>query len=264
MMAEIIPNLWYDNAVKDAPYTLSAGITESPGFQWVNVSDWRDFTEFKWAPLSMSYVEMTLPSAKTMSAFIMWASVVNASLYVLSAELGAPGGGFTSLAGLQVGPSRPVCAPFPAVTVPAGNKIRITRVLISNVPDITHVFRCVFAGTGVTVERGMFNGIQPPLASGSFVSDTVLSVNGSIIGRNVRREDRQMKLDFSPVTAGWVRTSWEPFVAHMQKFACFYQWNPNGPYGTEIVFAGAEQISPPENINLKGYMKVGMTLRCLL
>jgi hypothetical protein len=88
-------------------------------------------------------------------------------------------------------------------------------------------------------------------------------VNGSIIGRNTRRVDREARLDFSPVTAAWVRAYWEPFVVHMQKYGCFYQWNPT-TYPAEIVFAGCERIMPPENSNLKGYMKVGMALRVLL
>ena len=262
-MAEVFPNLWYKNALMGAPYTLNGGITEASGFEWANVSDWRDFTEFKWAPVSMSYIEMTLATTQSVSAFILWASVCNHSLYTLSAELGSPGGGFTDLADIHTGSTLPVPVTFAAVSVPSGNKIRITRVLIGGEPDINHFFRLAFAGSGMVPERGMFNGVQPPTLSGSIVSDTVISVNGSIIGRNTRRVDRQMRLDFSPVSAAWVRNNWEPFVSHMQKYGCFYQWNPV-TYPLECAFGGAESIVPPENSNLKGFMKVSMPMRLLV
>lgn len=260
-MAEVFPNLWYNNAILGATYTLNGGLAETAGYEWANVSDWRDFSEFKWTASASSYAEMTMAASIAVSSLIMWCAASPAgATFTVSAELGASGGGYTTMGTLVIAANSvvPVITTFAQVTVPSGNKIRVTRTTAGSIFTI----REIFVGAAFVPERGMFKSVKPPTLSGTIVSDTIISCNGSILGRNTRRVDRAQTLDFAPVTAAWVRASWEPFAAHMQKYACFYQWNPT-TYPADLVFGAAEQIQAPEQDSHIPYMHVSMPLRVL-
>jgi hypothetical protein len=264
-MAENFPRMWWVNQIVGAGYTLGGGLTESAGFEWANTCDWRDFSEFQWVATTGSFAEL-LPAVTPylISGFFIWLSRTPvASTFVLSAELTTSGAGFTTIATIVVpaGTTAPVGAALTAPKViPAGCKFRITR---TDATGQAVVFRQIFVGSSLDGQRGQFGGIAPPTLSGTIVTNTTIAVNGSILGRNIRRTDRGYKIDLSPVTPEWVRGAWEPFAAHMARFACFFQWN-SVDYPNEIVFGGAEQIVPPENSNPPPYMAVSMPLRVLL
>lgn len=260
-MAEVFPNIWYSSAILGSTYTLNGGLAETAGYEWTNVSDWRDFSEFKWTASASSYAEITVPAAIPISSLIMWCSVsAGGATFEVSAELGLSGAGFTALGSITVAPGSlvPVISTFTQVTIPISNKIRITRISAG----LLFTIRQIFVGAAFVPQRGMFKSVKPPTLSGTIVSDTIISCNGSVLGRNTRRVDRGQTLDFSPVTAAWVRASWEPFATHMQKYACFYQWNPT-TYPADLVFGAAEQIQPPEQDSHIPYMHVTMPLRLL-
>jgi hypothetical protein len=253
--------MWWKDQVGNGTYALAGGLVESSGFEWTNISDWRDYTEFKWLGTAASNATVVQSAIRVVSSFIMWfSSITDGGTYTLSAELSTPGGGFTTLATMVVPANSlvPLISTFTPATIPSGCKLKITR----TTAGVSHTIRCIFAGTDLTMQRGMFKGVRPPALSGSIVSDTVIAVNGSILGRNIRRVDRAQSLEINPVTASWVRSEWEPFVVHMERFAAFYQWN-SVTYPEDVAFAGAEQIVAPENGDPVPYMKVSMPLRLL-
>lgn len=261
-MSEVFPSLWYISALRRGAVTTGGGYVSQAGYEFANLYDWRDFSETRWNGVSGSYGEVLLGESTNIQSFILWPSIATSGgTYVLSAETGAPGGGFTTLATLTLlaTDTKPRIATFAVVAIPSGNKVRITRTSAGS----QHTFRLAFAGDKLVAERGMWQSVKPPTLTGTIVSDTVISVNGSLLARNVRRVDRKQMLDFSPVTQTWVRTDWEQFCQHMSKYACFYQWHPSA-YPDEVVFAGAENIDQPENASPVPFMKVTMPLRCLV
>lgn len=259
-MAEIFPRFYYDNAITGATYTLSGGLSETPSFAWSYVSDWLDFTEFVWA--GTIGAAATVASVKPLSAFGLWLAVnTDGGTYQLSAELSGAGNGYTVVATLvkAANDTVPTFVSFTQITLSAGAHFRVTRLTSGT----SHYVREMFVGPTFTPERGMWSGVKPPDQAGTLVTSMTVSVNGSILGRNIRRMDRMQEVSFHPVTQAWVRGPWEAFQLAMAKYACFYQWNPVD-YPNEVAFAAAEGITPSENTTPAGYMSVKMMLRILV
>jgi len=89
-----------------------------------------------------------------------------------------------------------------------------------------------------------------------------IGANGSVLGRSIKRLERQGKIQLENLTATWVRDSWEPFATHACRYPFFFQWNSRD-YSSEVAFAFAEQIEPPKH-TANGYLAVEMPIRMLV
>jgi hypothetical protein len=91
------------------------------------------------------------------------------------------------------------------------------------------------------------------------VVENVISVNGSILGRNLRRIVKSGNIELNYLTQSWVRSYWNPLAIHASTLAFFWRWNPVS-YPKEIGFCVADKIEAPQNSSPPPYMSVSMPL----
>ena len=261
-MAQVLPRVLYDNVFRSGGSVAYSG-SETSGFEAINAYDWRDFTLF--APADGdSNLEVTLPETTTLTSFAVWIASGSALTSVAAYYEDSPGS-FTLL-----GISSPPGATFPGVvtspqmlsftgqSVPAGRKVRVSFLGASSLK-----VRQVTVGAHLTMQRGQRSGVSPATMTGGLVVSNSIAVNGSIIGRDIRRLDRRGTIDLSHLTEAWVRSDWEPFAIHAQRYPFWYQWDPTN-YASEVAFAVADQIEAPRNSGTPGLMQVSMPIRTLV
>jgi hypothetical protein len=92
------------------------------------------------------------------------------------------------------------------------------------------------------------------------VIENKISVNGSIIGRNLRRFEKSSQINLPYLTPDWVRTNWEAFVQWAIRYPFWQRWNPT-TYPGDVAFTVADTISPPKNASPPPYMTVEMNTK---
>jgi len=269
--------LW-DSYLRKAGNVTTYSGAEVSGFEMENAYDWRDYSIFR-AAVGTTNLDTVLAITTTISEAAVWIAqrpgdysllydgqqvVYDGQPVVFAGSLlfqyeSAPGV-FTTLATFGFNPDQDTLAmvSFAPVVVPFGRKLRWVVQGGSATTDI----RQLAAGVAMENPIGQHVGQTPPTLRSGVVVTNVITVNGSIIGRNYRRLDRSDSIDWSPVMGSWVRNTWEPFTKHASKNAFFYQWAPL-LWPDEVVFAAAGDIDAPANANPTPRMKVSMPLRCL-
>jgi hypothetical protein len=246
----------YDNALRKGTVSYNGVII--PGFEPVNAYDWRDFSLFRWEPAAGSRVLMVqIDSAILVDSLVFWATAEIPAGLVFGLDWSTDGIGWTPLlSGLTVaGEMQWLDVPTP-VTVPATKWLRF---YLHNSTGLPIDFRQISFGPKLQFPMGQWNGIAPPKLLHGVVVETVISVNGSILGRNLRRITKEGMLSLNYLTQDWVRNSWNPFAIHASKYAFWWRWNPV-TYPTEIALTVADKIEAPKNSSPPGRMEVSMPL----
>ncbi len=253
-----LSEVYYDNALRNGTVTFSG--PEVSGFESINSYDWRDFSEFLVPAGTTKTLDVVLSKAMTLDALIVWCAGVTNTVVTLQEETSP--GVFTTRLTVNLaaavaldGIRYSTGGPF-AVTL--GTKIRIS---IAAVGDA--YFRQIFAGPRLQFPIGQYDGVTPPTLTHGIVSENVIALNGSVIGKNYRRIERSAAIDLEYLTASWVRSYWDAFALHMARRACFYNWSP-ALYPDDIAFAATDDINPPVNKGPPGRMSVSMKLKCLV
>jgi len=131
---------------------------------------------------------------------------------------------------------------FTGVTVSSGRRIRLSF----SGGDIN--VRQLVVGEVLEAEQGQYDDMTYPTLTGGVKTSNVVSVNGSIIGRSIKRLERRGTLSLDYLSASWYRTNWEPFAKHAARYPFIYQPNPSGQ-PTEVAFSAVEGgISSPSNM----------------
>lgn len=245
----------YSNVMRVTGNTTSYSGTEVTGFEVENTYDWRDFSLFR-SDTGTNTVDTVLAADTTIDCGAVW--TVNRELAgTILLQLETSPSVFTTLATftLSAVAETLLLTSFTSVVGLAGRKVRWSIAAGAASLDVRQL--CV----GVKLENpiGQYVGHKPINLFQGIVTTNIISVNGSIIGRNYRRLTRRDSIEWSPLDPGWLRTYWEPFTKHASRNAFFFQWAP-ATYPTEVVFASAESIDPPENISPPPKMKVSMPI----
>ena len=147
---------------------------------------------------------------------------------------------------------------FNNTTILSGRKLRF-EFQIGSDPLLV---RQLVAGQRLSLQMGQYAGISPPRLLSGIVQSNTIAQNGSILGRNVRRLERNNSIDLQYLTESWIRDNWDPFARHASRFAFIYQWNHND-YPDEVAFATGE-VQPPVNSMPPGHMSVTMPMKILV
>lgn len=230
------------------------------GFELGNAFDWRDFTSFR-VPTGTSTISLTLPlslsGSVSIDSFVMWC-VSNGTGLNLVATLKKNG---TTIGTVTAGATSGITWNdlSPSVTVSA---LDVVTVVFNNATGSTMDIRQISFGPKVTFPIGQWSGINPPNLYQGVVVENVFSVNGSIIGRNIRRLEKQGSINLTHLAESWVRTTWDTFIQNVARHAFFYRWNPVG-YPAEVAFAAADQINAPTNMMPPPLMQVQLGLKLI-
>ena len=262
-MAQTLGRVLYENLLRQG--TVSYDGTTVSGFEPANAYDWRDFSIFRADATITTNLDTTFTSDVTMDAAGVFLRLDDDTGATIAVEYETASGSnvFTQVA-LFTAPSDDSTAllqlkSFTEVTILTGARLRFK---ISGGPSDIDI-RQLCAGSRLDFPIGQHVGLQPPSLSNKLVVDNVIAINGSIIGRNTRRVTRQHEIMLEYLDDSWVRTYWEPFAEHMQRYSCFWQWDPDD-HEDDVAFAAASNISPPENSSPTPKMMVSMPLQVLV
>lgn len=255
-MGMVLAEVLYDNALRDDDITYSGAVTL--GFEPENAVDWRDFSLFRPA-VGTSTFDVIVPANHTIDTAYLWPLINSgASITSVAIQYESAPATFTTLYTFTPTTNSILSGKFGAVTVLAGRKVRVVFTGVVGDFDI----RQVTVGRRLQFPIGQWVGVAPPSLVSGVVMENVISVNGSVIARNVRRTEKKAMINLNYLEQSWVRNTWDPFAQHATRYAFWYSWNPVG-YPAELAFAVAEEISAPTNSTPVPRMAVEMPLRVL-
>ena len=253
----IYPTMLYDNIARDGGVTLTYSGATTAGFEPANTIDWRDFSLFltEAGTTTLDYTMVQDRALDTASIFIAQ-DVIGEIQF--QAELTTSV--FTTV-GTFVNPSASVLmAKFDEVTIPLGNRLRVRFVGLSQ----GLLVRQVVAGVSLVPPIGQRGGLTPPNLAGGVIRENTISVNGSILGTTIRREDRKTTLMLDNLSEDFVRTEWEAFAKHSEKYPFIYAWNFD-QYPLEVSMAAVDGSVPAaKNMDRPQHMSVEWKLRNLV
>lgn len=251
-----MPNLarvLYNNVLRDATTTTYSG-SETTGFEKENAIDFFDWTLFRTSSGSTD-LDFTMGANTDLDSFSIYTKThTTSNTIALKYESGVSS--FTTLQTYTATSGKLTMDSFNSVTVSSGRRIRIS--FTGGSVDV----RQLWAGEYMEMERGQWVGATSPVLNQGIKVTNSISVNGSFLGRSIKRNERSGKISLEHLTQAWVRSTWEPFTAHCAKRPFIFQWNPD-TYPDEIGFCFAESIQAPQNAG-NSYMSVEMPIRMLV
>lgn len=254
-MACIYPLLLYRNIANQAGATVTVS-NEDADFPEENGRDWFDYSLVA-IGAGIQTVDITLASAADCDC-AAWYFATGASGTV-DIQINT-GGGFGASLGQKVITDVPQLMRFANQALTAGMQIRFT---INNTSGAVCYLRQYCAGACMLAEQGQRGGLNPPVLNQGLMVKNSISVNGSMLGRDVRQLDRRSSIALEYLTEGWVRTYWEDFTGEAIRHAFFYAWDPDF-HPDEVVMSAADSINAPVNMDSPNTrMAVTMPIRSL-
>jgi hypothetical protein len=237
------------------------GTTEDPKYPLVNALDWRDWTLFR-VKQGTTDVVFSLPSEHTDNCFCWFFK-----------ELAATDTGFTVRLYKETSPGvfSPVMDAFDPYLAPIGmatfadttlqaGKLYLIRFVVPTGKSL--YVRQLAIGSYMSPETGQNVGVAPPSLQQNWKTTNALSVNGSLIGRNLIRLVKEYEINLEWLSPSFITNQWKPFCTHALKYPFFFRWNP-ASYPADCMFASAKTVeaptvSKPGRLNAKMPV-VGMT-----
>ena len=251
----LLPKVLWNSPLRGITPTFSG--TTLAGKPPANAVDWLDFSYFEADSGNLDYTMTTDTDIDAFSVYVATFTGTGAETITLQYE--SSPSAFTTL-GTAVNPAggKLTWQEFTPVTVSSGRKIRF----VINVGTGTLLIRQLVVGEALEMETGQFASMVYPSLNAGVKTSNTQSVNGSILGRTIKRQEKKGKLSLENLTASWVRSNWEPFAAHACRYAFIYAPNTRD-YTDEISFATMEgELKAPMNTAGRGSrMSVEMPLR---
>ena len=237
----------YDNVLRQTGAVVTYSGAVVAGFEPINSYDWRDFSLFQPAASATLITEL-LASYSPDTVCIWWADAGSNQVQVDAWN----GSSWVAVATVLQATNAMNWMDFTAV---AGTKFRFTF-------NGTNLIRQITLGVRLQFSMGQWRGVAPPKLLHGVVMENVISVNGSILGRNLRRVTKEGEITLSHLEPAWVRASWDPFAIHASKRAFWWRWDPVN-YPSEVGFTVAEKIVAPKNSSPPGRMETSMPIMYL-
>jgi len=245
------PKFLWDNVLRGITPTWSGTTVSGKGPS--NATDWFDWSYFEADAGDLDY---TMSDSTDIDAATIYTATNTATTTIaLKYESGVSS--FTTLKTWTATSGKLTLDEFSGVTVSSGRRIRLSF----SGGDIN--VRQIVVGEVLEAEQGQFTTMKWPTLTGGVKNSNVMSVNGSIIGRSIKRLERKGMLDLEYLSASWYRANFEPFVQHAARYPFIYAPDLDGRE-TEVAFAAVEGgIQSPENMGLGDRMSSKMKLHML-
>ena len=232
------------------PASVTYSGTVVVGFDPINAYDWRDFTLFQSQAAATLVLDMASASAWS-DSIVIWGPA-SAGTNGVTVEQSNDG---TTWTDPLVTGNMPLANPYWFNFAFTKRYLRLTFAGAAQYRQIT-------VGTKLTFPMGQWLDVSPPMLVQGVVVENQISVNGSIIGRNLRRFEKTGQLSLDYLSQSWVRSVWDPFVQSAIRYPFWWRWNPVG-YPTEIGFAVADSINAPKNTAPLPTMHADMNIKFL-
>lgn len=247
------PKFLWSNVLRGITPTFSGTTVSGKGP--ANATDWHDWSFFTADAGNLDFVMTSDTDIDAVSIFTRTHSTSNT--IALKYESGVSS--FTTLHTYTATSGKLTLDEFTGVTVSSGRRIRLS--FTGGDVDV----RQIVVGEVLEAEQGQYDDMTYPTLTGGVKTSNVVSVNGSIIGRSIKRLERRGNLNLEFLSASWYRTNWEPFAQHASRYPFIYQPNPSGR-PTEVAFSAVEGGVPsPSNMaNMGDRMMVKYKLHNLV
>lgn len=234
------PKFLWNNVLRGITPSFS-GTTVS-GKAPANATDWFDWSYFTADAGDLDYTVGADTDIDAASIF----TATHSTSTTISLKYESGVSSFTTLKTWTATSGKLTLDEFTGVTVSSGRRIRFSF----SGGDIN--VRQLVVGEVLEAEQGQYSDMTYPSLTGGVKTSNVVSVNGSIIGRSIKRLERRGNLNLEFLSASWYRTNWEPFAQHASRYPFIYQPNPTGQ-PTEVAFSAVEGGVPsPSNMANRG------------
>jgi hypothetical protein len=251
-----LPQVLWDNLFARSGYVTAYTGTETAGFERQNAWDWFDWSSFR-PSLGTSSLEVTLPAGATVDAAVLFSGGIAGLATSVSVEYETAPAVWASLGTFGAPAAGMVWLDIGSTAIGVGRKVRFLFTGVTGTIDV----RQVTVGARLSFPTGQWSGMAPPTLTSGVVTETVISIAGSMLGRNVRRMEKTAEIALDYLEQSWVRATWEPFAQHATRFSFWYRWNPT-EYPAEIALAGAMEIKAPTN-GKQPFMSLSMPLKVI-
>ena len=256
-MAENKSIVLYDNVLKRNSSISYSGttVTDRPPLSSI---DFRDYSFFEAEASTVTTLDFVMEFEETINAVALYvAAYSGAGNHEIKLSYESAPAVFTDLHTETDAGGALVLISFAGVTVAAGRILRFTFDLGTS----PILIRQLSVGLSLEFQRGQWSGATPFNFTQGVKRDNTTSVNGSFLGSNIRRINREYNIELSLVRNDWMRSSWENFQAYASRYTFFLQWAP-AEYPDEVAFCTATAIAKP-NQDMRDFMSISMPLRCL-
>ena len=245
------PKFLWNNVLRGITPTWSG--TTVTGKGPANATDWFDWSFFE---ADAGDLDFTMTANTDIDAASIYTATNTAST-TIALKYESSVSSFTTLKTWTATSGKLTLDEFTGVTVSSGRRIRLSF----SGGDIN--VRQLVVGEVLQSEMGQFTTMTWPTLTGGVKTSNVVSVNGSIIGRSIKRLERKGVLDMEYFSAAWYRANWEPFVQHAARYPFIYAPDLDGR-PTEVAFAAVEGgVQSPSNMGLGDRMAHKMKLHML-
>lgn len=243
--------------------------TELSGFGVSRAIDYKDYTVTRVSPASgtayhtIATYETT--QSETIDSVAALSSVANCIGDVRMAYdesgVGTSFTAYTPTSSVTTGKLNAAWVTSSEIVLPTGSLIKI-EARRASATALPMDLRQVFVGKALVFPIGQHVGIRPAiLAQGAqFVSR--MSVNGSLIGRDIVRREISATIELDYLSAAFAAGEWDSFARHAERLPFFYTSDIDAP--ALACWASADRVDAPENSTPVPLVKVSMPLSVIV
>lgn len=221
-----------------------------------------DFTFQKWAcgALPSAWTLQTPANANVDTVFIGAHNLGSTGSTVVISTAATAGGVHTNRATI-------VPTDDSAIAVMINNAgapyvVREVKVTVSGASGAAEI-GIIRAGVALQMEQPVFGGVQPIGLSRAVETRHAISETGQWLGRTIQRQARRTQMDWTHLTAAWVRSDFLPFALTL----------PQTPFGLiqnalrmpeSVAWCWTDEAPVLENMGLRDFMQVSLGMTGLL
>lgn len=252
----IKPKLLWNNVIRGITPTFSG--TTVTGKEPANATDWRDFSYFSADTGNLDYTMTGNTDIDTLSVYV--ANFTGTGAETIELQYESSPSTYTSLQTVNPAGGKLTFDEFTGVTVSSGRNIRF----VITVGTGTLLIRQLVVGEVLEIQTGQFSSMTYPNLTGGVKVSNAMAVNGSIIGRSIKRMEKSGSLNIDLLTASWYRTNWEPFAQHAARYSFIYAPDQTN-YPDEVAFSIVEGgIPSPKNMGKGDRMSISYKIKSLV
>ena len=114
-------------------------------------------------------------------------------------------------------------------------------------------------GRALQMQQPLYSGHTPLILARQTTMRSTKSTTGEFLGRTRLRNARSTNIEWSHLSASWVRDNWLPFERFMEQDPFFLAWRPvTFPDDVGYCYVDADAIPAPENMGVLDFMRVSM------
>lgn len=239
----------YDNLLENGTVVASS---EDADFPVENCFDWVTSDFFRPAAAGTTYITLTLTDADSANYLAFYGQDIWEHTGTIKLQYDDGSGWTDASDAITPTSSAPRVVFFDKKTASSWRLV-ITCNVVFNIGVIAF-------GEYLALPYGMYLGWTPPLLARNNQYINNVSDGGNFLGRSYISKGVRLDLVLQYVTDEWARSTWLPFVKHMEQKPFFFAPNVSD-YATEVALVWAEgDIQPPTHTHY-GYMGTTVSLR---